>query len=235
MKFRGFSKEVLPFLKEIRDHNNKEWFLTQKSRYEELILNPSRDFVEEMGEHLMAIEPTINAIPKINASLFRIYKDIRRNKTALSDPIKTRIGYIFWQGEGKRLQRSSFYMHYGIDELFVSAGIRWFEKEIQDAYRKYIMDETHRETLASILLELQKKGYKILEPSMKRYPKGFTHKMPHAELSLYKEMAAYKIYDSHLIEEGDKLIETLYKDYETMADLQQWIYEMSLTCKKILK
>ena len=231
MKFSGFSKEVLPFLKEIRDNNNKEWFLTQKSRYEELILNPSRDFVQEMGEHLMAIEPTINAIPKINASLFRIYKDIRRNKTALSDPIKTRIGYIFWQGKGKRLQSSSFYMHYGIDELFVSAGIRWFEKEIQDAYRKYIMDESYREKLASILLELQKKGYKILEPSMKRYPKGFTHEMPHAELSLYKEMAAYKIYDSHLIEEGDKLIETLYKDYETMADLQKWIYEMSLTCK----
>ena len=66
---------------------------------------------------------------------------------------------------------------------------------------------------------------------MKRYPKGFTQKMPHVELSLYKEMAAYKIYDSHLIEEGDKLIETLYKDYETMAELQKWIYEMSLTCK----
>jgi len=64
VEFKGFSKEVIPFLKEIRDNNNKEWFLTQKSRYENLILNPSRDFVVEMGEHLMAIEPSINAIPK---------------------------------------------------------------------------------------------------------------------------------------------------------------------------
>ncbi|WP_345980849.1 TIGR02453 family protein [Sulfurimonas sp. HSL3-2] len=231
MGFNGFSKEVIPFLKEIRDNNNKEWFLTQKSRYEQLILEPSRDFVEEMGEHLMAIEPTINAIPKINASLFRIYKDIRRNKTALSDPIKTRIGYIFWQGEGKRLQCSSFYMHYGIEELFVAVGIRWFEKEIQDAYREYIKDDEHRAELAAILKDLQEKGYKLLEPSMKRFPKGFTSAMPHAELSLYKEMAAYKIYDPHLIEDGDRLIDTLFKDYETMAPLHRWLYEMSLSSK----
>lgn len=232
MQFKGFSKELIPFLKEIRDNNNKEWFLTQKSRYEKLILNPSRDFIVEMGEHLMAIEPTINAIPKINASLFCIYKDIRRNKTALSDPIKTRVGYIFWQGKGKRLQSSSFYMHYGIDELFVSAGIRWFEKEIQDKYRTYIKDDTHREELASILKELDTKGYKTLEPSMKRYPKGFAKEMSHVDLSLYKEMATYKKHDSRLIEEGEKLIETLYKDYEAMAGLQKWIYEMSISGKK---
>lgn len=229
MGFYGFSKEVIPFLKEIRDNNNKEWFLTQKARYERLILEPSRDFVVEMGEHLMAIEPTINAIPKINASLFRIYKDIRRNKTALSDPIKTRIGYIFWQGEGKRLQNSSFYMHYSIDELFVAVGIRWFEKEIQDTYREYIKDEHKRAELAAILEELKEKGYKLFEPSMKRYPRGFTKEMEHAELSLHKEMAAYRTYDPHIIEEGDKLIDMLYKDYEAMAPLHRWIYKMSIS------
>ena len=229
MGFSGFSKEVIPFLKAIAQNNNKEWFLTQKSRYEDLILTPSRAFVVEMGEHLMALEPTINAIPSINASLFRIYKDIRRNKTALSDPIKTRIGYIFWQGRGKRLQCSSFYMHYGIEELFVSAGIRWFEKPMLDAYREYIKNEKHRTELAQILQTLQSKGYKILPPSMKRYPKGFTSSMPHCELSLYKEMAAYKTYDAHLIEEGEKLIESLYNDYEILLPLQQWVYKMSQT------
>ncbi|WP_345993890.1 TIGR02453 family protein [Sulfurimonas sp. HSL-1716] len=229
MEFGGFSKEVIPFLKDISKNNNKEWFLTQKSRYEKIILEPSRDFVIEMGEHLMAIEPTINAVPKINGSLFRIYKDSRRNKTALSDPIKTRIGYIFWQGNKKRLQSSSFYMHYGIDELFVAVGIRWFEKEILEAYRHYIKNEQHREELAGILQDLKKQGYEIMPPSMKRYPVGFKKEMPNAELSLYKEMAAYKRYDPHLIEEGSKLIDTLYKDYEAMAPLQKWIYEMSIS------
>ena len=78
MEFKGFSKKTLPFLESIRKNNNKEWFEAHKSDYEELILNPSRTFVIEMGEHLQALEPTINAEPKINKSLYRIYRDTRR-------------------------------------------------------------------------------------------------------------------------------------------------------------
>ena len=229
MNFQGFSKETLPFLKEIRQNNNKEWFVEQKSRYEKLILQPSRAFVEEMGEHLMAIEPAINAVPKINGSLFRIYKDTRRNKTALSEPIKTHIGFIFWQGNGRRMQCSSFYMHFSPEEMTVAVGIRWFEKEILDTYREYIKEKKHREELAHILDELRNKGYMLTEPSMKRYPRGFDKSMSFVELSLYKEMAAIKRYDPHLIENADKLIDTLYKDYEAMAPLQQWLYKMSVS------
>ena len=78
MEFKGFSKKTLPFLSSIRKNNNKEWFEAHRTEYEELILNPSRAFVVEMGEHLQALEPTINAIPKINKSLYRIYRDTRR-------------------------------------------------------------------------------------------------------------------------------------------------------------
>ncbi len=111
MEFSGFSKETIPFLKAIRENNNKEWFANHKAEYENLILNPSRLFVTEMGEHLQALEPTINAEPKINKSLFRIYRDTRRMGSN-KEPIKSRIGIIFWQGNSKRLQSSSFYLHF---------------------------------------------------------------------------------------------------------------------------
>ena len=80
MVFEGFSKEALDFLQEIRENNTKEWFEANRERYEKLILEPSRAYVEEMGEHLMALVPTINAVPKINGSLFRIDRDIRFRK-----------------------------------------------------------------------------------------------------------------------------------------------------------
>ena len=95
MEFTGFHKKALGFLKKIRVNNNKEWFLTHKSEYEDYILNPSRAFVVEMGEHLQALVPTINAEPKINKSLYRIYRDTRR-MGANKMPIKERIGVIFW-------------------------------------------------------------------------------------------------------------------------------------------
>lgn len=231
MEFKGFSKKALPFLSSIRINNNKEWFESHRSEYEELILNPSRAFVVEMGEHLQALEPTINAIPKINKSLYRIYRDTRR-MGANKEPIKHRIGVIFWQGNNKRMQSSSFYMHFSPDELMVATGVRWFEKPMLDAYRNYIKDESKRVELDGILASIRAKGYTHLEKGYKRYPRDFNADMPSADLSLYKGMATFKILDPHLIENGKELIDTLYKIYEDMLALQQYMYEVSLRVKE---
>jgi len=232
MEFSGFSRKTLSFLREIKNNNNKEWFEAHKSEYEQLILNPSRLFVVEMGEHLQALEPTINAEPKINKSLYRIYRDTRR-MGANKAPIKHRIGVIFWQGNTKRMQSSAFYMHFSPDELMVAVGVRWFEKPMLDAFREYIKIDEKRDELAQILTTIKSKdsNYTYLEKGYKRYPKGFTSEMSNADLSLYKGMATFKVLDPHLIEDGEKLIETLYKVYEDMHPLQQFMYEVSLRIK----
>ncbi len=230
MEFNGFSKKTLPFLESIRQNNNKEWFELHKLEYEELILNPSRAFVQEMGEHLQALEPTINFEPKINKSLFRIYRDTRR-MGANKLPLKHRIGIIFWQGGGKRLQSSSFYLHFSPDELFVSVGVRWFEKPMLDAYREYIKDAYKREELNNLLHSLMKKGYSVIDKGYKRFPRGVTQNMTNIHLFLYKGMATYKLLEPQLIEDGEKLIDTLYKIYEDMLPLQQFMYEVSLRVK----
>ncbi len=231
MEFTGFSKKTLPFLKAIRANNNKEWFDAHKREYEELILNPSRAFVIEMGEHLQALEPTINAEPKINQSLFRIYRDIRR-MGANKEPIKSRIGIIFWQGKGSRLQSSSFYLHFSPDELLVAVGIRWFEKPLLEAFREYIGDEEKRIELDEVLQELSACGYQILPHGYKRYPQGFHSHMPSAEVSLYKGVAAMQILEPTLIEDGEKFIATLYKIYEDMLPLHKIMYAVSLKVKE---
>jgi len=229
MEFSGFHKKALPFLKKIRANNNKEWFATHKLEYEEYILNPSRAFVVEMGEHLQALVPTINAQPKINKSLYRIYRDTRR-MGANKVPIKERIGVIFWQGNTKRMQSSSFYMHFSPEELYVAVGVRWFERPMLNAFRKYIKDDNKREELYNILKDIKGmgKGYTHLEKGYKRYPRGFSEDMKYAELSLYKGMATFKTLDASLIADGEKLIDTLYKIYEDMLPLQQFMYEVSL-------
>ncbi len=231
MEFSGFSKKTLPFLEAIRQNNDKEWFEAHRDEYEEHILEPSRAFVEEFGEHLQALEPTINFSPKINKSLFRIYRDSRR-MGAIKVPLKHRIGVIFWQGSGSRMQTSSFYLHFSPDELFVAVGVRWFEKPMLDAYREYIKDDERRERLSKILKKMSAKGYKTIEKGYKRYPRGFSADMSNADLSLYKGMATYKILEPNLIEDGEKLIDTLYKIYEEMLPLQQLVYEISLRVKE---
>ncbi len=231
MDFVGFNKKALPFLELIRQNNNKEWFEEHRDQYEKYILEPSRAFVDEFGEHLMALEPTINYAPKINKSLFRIYRDTRR-MGAIKVPLKHRIGIIFWQGVGSRMQTSSFYLHFSPDELFVAVGVRWFEKPMLEAYRQYLMDSQKRQELNDILHSLMSKGYSVIEKGYKRYPRGTKVDMAHSYLFLFKGMATYKILNPKLIEDGTRLIDTLYKIYEEMLPLQQFMYEVSLRVKE---
>jgi len=231
VEFSGF-KKALPFLESIRKNNSKEYFEAHRDEYEQYILNPSKAFVVEMGEHLMALEPTVDAEPKINRSLFKMYRDVRRmgeNK----EPMKSKIGIIFPQGgwSGCRLQKSSFYLHFSPDELFVAVGVRWFNKPMLDAYREYIGDEKRRVALDETLKKINALGYSIMGREYKKYPKGFTPQMKSVDLSLHKGMATYKILEPEIIEDGDKLIDTLYKIYEDMLPLQQIMYEVSLRAK----
>lgn len=231
MSFQHFPKETIPFLKKIEKNNNKEWFDAHKDDYTHLILEPSRAFVEEMGEHLQALVPTINAIPKINQSLFRIYRDTRfsRNKT----PIKTKIGIIFWEGRHIRMQSSCFYLHFSPKELLVASGIRTFDPDLLAAYRDYIKIDSNREELHSTLEDLRAKGYAIEAPYYKRLPNGFEKEISHAYLARMKAVAVYHTLSPSLISDP-KLIPELFTHFEHFLPLQQWLYRMTLTKKEIV-
>jgi uncharacterized protein (TIGR02453 family) len=211
---------------QVRKNNTKEWFEAHKHEYEKEILEPGREFVIEMGEHLQALVPTINAIPKINGSLFRIYRDSRFHRV---DPIKTHIGFVFWHGWGKRMQSSYFYMHFDADSLLFASGMRRFKPEMLATYRDYIKDDKNREALHNILEALKAKGYQLPEQRYVRYPRGFNAEMPHAYLSLFNCMYAFTTQKAEKEFFTEALPAKAYDIYEDMFDLQQWVYEMTLT------
>ena len=224
--FKGFPKESIKFLKEIEKNNNKVWFEANKSRFETLIKEPSKAFVVEMGEHIQALVPTINAEPKVNGSLFRIYRDVRFSKD--KTPIKTRIGLIFWQGRKKRLKSSCFYMHFNKTELFIASGIRWFDRPTLLAYRDVIKDDFKREELFNILQTLKDRGYETVKPHYKRLPKGFDKEMDYLELALFDALFAGITLDVKEYLFSDKLIDKCYEVFEAMYDLHEWVYELTL-------
>jgi uncharacterized protein (TIGR02453 family) len=180
-----------------------------------------------MGEHLQALVPTIHAKPKINGSLFRIYRDVRFSKD--KTPIKSRIGVIFWQGVTKRMQSASFYLHFCPDLLFFGVGIRGFSKDTQVAYREYIKDDLKREQLHHILINLTSKGYKLPEPKYKRLPRGFDESMNYSYLSLFGSMYAYRESAHSDSFFSSAFCDEAYNVYEDMFDLHQWVYKMTLS------
>lgn len=225
MHFKGFPKEGLEFLDNIILNNSKEWLDDHKKEYEKFIVTPNKAYVEEMGEHLQILVPNINAIPKINKSLFRIYRDARFHRL---DPIKERIGIIFWQGETHRMQSASFYMHYDPFEVFVATGIRNFKPPLLNAYREYVQEEQKREELHLILEELKAKGYQIVEPKYKRYPANMNSKDKHAYLYLFGSMYAFKTFNPNKTFHSEKIIEHNFKIYKDCFALHQWLFELTL-------
>jgi len=224
--FLGFPKEGLTFLDNIIINNSKEWLDDHREEYEKYIVAPNIAYVEEMGEHLQILVPNIHAIPKVNKSLFRIYRDARFHRL---DPIKERIGIIFWQGSTHRMQSSSFYMHYDPFEIFVATGIRNFKPPLLATYREYIKNKHKRKELHLILEALKVKGYEIAEPKYKKLPRGFEDYVdePYAYLAKFGSMYAFKTFKPDKIFHSEKMIDRNFKIYEDMLDLHQWMYELS--------
>ncbi len=229
MRFNGFSKKGIDFLKELAHNNTKVWFEDYKYIWEDEIKQQTIDFVEEMGETLQILVPTINYKPKVGGSLFKIYRDVRFSKD--KTPMKSKIGIIFWQGLGHRMQSSSFYLHFDKDEYFVASGIRSFKQPMLKTYREYIKNDSKRVELHQILEDIKRKGYNLPEPKFKRIPQGFDKDSEYLYLCLFGSMFAYKQFKIDNIFYSTKIESKVFTIYDDMRHLQKWVYEMTLTFK----
>ena len=230
MQFNGFIKEGIEFLKKLEKNNSKVWFENHRHIWEQTILTPNKAFIKDMGETLQILVPTIKAKPKVSGSLFKIYRDVRfsKDKTAMKD----KIGLMFWQGLGHRMQSSSFYMHYTKESYFIAAGIRSFKSPLLKTYRDYIKHEKHRESLHLILENLKTKGYNYSPLKYKRVPKDFTGEESHLYLTKFDSLFSYIEYELDDIFFTVELLDKLFKIYDDMKELQNWVYEMTLTHKE---
>lgn len=229
MQFNGFKKEAIHFLKDLKENNNKVWFENNRHLWSEHILEPNVAFVEEMGETLQILVPTIIAKPKASASLFKIYRDVRFSKD--KSPMKDKIGIIFWQGNSHRMSSSSFYFFYNMDEYYIATGMRSFKPPVLKAYREYIKNEKNAQELTLILEDLKNKGYNIVEPKYKRIPKEIDKEYKYANLALYGTIHAFKTFKHDETFFSFDIVDFAFNIYSDMKDLHKWLYEMSLTVK----
>ncbi len=227
INFNGFSKKGIKFLKDLANNNTKVWFENHRHIYEDEIKIPTEALVDEMGETLQILVPNINYSPKVSKSLFKIYRDVRFSKD--KTPMKSKIGLLWWQGAGHRMQSSCFYMHFDKDEYFIASGIRNFKQPMLKTFREYLKEDKHREELHSILEDIKAKGYDLPEPKFVRVPRGCDIDDKYSYLYFYGAMFGYKQF---------KIDDTFYKFdiatkafniYDDMKDLQKWVYEMTLT------
>lgn len=219
--FQGFSEKTEAFWRGLTANNNKQWFDEHRDDYEEQVLAPARLFVEAMGKRLGKIAPQVQAIPKVNQSLFRINRDVRFS--ADKSPYKTHMGIWMWEGEAKRMECSGFYFHLEPGMVMLGCGMYMIPRPLLDAFRAEVADPKRGPALARAVNQLQKAGYGIGTRHYKRVPRGYPADHPRAELLRHNGLTAR--FDSKVPKEfhSAELVDWCMAHYQAMAPLHRWL------------
>ena len=162
----SFSPQLFAFLRELKDHNEREWFNANKGRYEQEVKEPALAFVEDVGYRLPEVAPHLTADKR---SLFRIYRDTRFSKD--KTPYKTHVGLYFRHARSGEADTGGVYLHLAPGSVFLGAGI-WHPgspalKRIRDAL--VARPDEWREAVAAV-----GPTWKIADgESLKRPPAGY--------------------------------------------------------------
>lgn len=118
----SFTPALFDFLRELREHNDREWFQRNRSRYERDARDPALRFVAEVGPALNRISRHVVADPRpVGGSLFRINRDVRFS--ADKSPYKTAVGLSFHHAQGRHGAGPGYYLHLAPGDSFGGGGV----------------------------------------------------------------------------------------------------------------
>jgi len=117
-----FAVGLFRFLAELRENNNRPWFLANRHRYEADLLAPMLGFIADFAPRLHAISKRFVADARpVGGSMFRIYRDVRFSKD--KSPYKTMAAAHFRHQAKGDVHAPGFYLHLEPGQVFMGAGI----------------------------------------------------------------------------------------------------------------
>jgi len=220
-KESNFPQSAIKFLTALSRNNNREWFEKNRERFDFELLQPAMQFVIDLGEKFTALSPNIHAIPKIDKSIFRLYRDVRfiKNKA----PFKTNLGLYFWEGTAKKMECSGLYFHVEPKEFFLGSGMYLFTKNQLKKYRETVSNPEQGKELNNILSKLlKKKNIRLGGKTYKKTPRGFDPDYEYNELLLHSGLYVY--YKSPNLNElyTNNPVNFAFKVFKDIWPLHQW-------------
>ncbi|MCW9066338.1 MAG: DUF2461 domain-containing protein [Ignavibacteriaceae bacterium] len=222
-----FPKKTRAFLNKLSKNNNREWFETNRDKYNSDFLEPCFQFVVEMGDKLQDLDPEIVAIPKIDKSIFRLHRDVRFSKD--KTPYKTNAGLYFWNGKVKKMEASGFYFHLEPKLFGVGLGMYMFPPQLLKKYRDVVSTTASSKELHQIVRSLEKKGYSIGGQKFKKTPKGYDSNIKYPGYLLFEGIYAwFEGNDFKKLDDG-KAVTFIFKIFKDMLPLHKWLVKKLLS------
>jgi uncharacterized protein (TIGR02453 family) len=227
--FNGFPEETVKFLADLAKNNKKAWFDAHKNDYERYLIWPARAFTEALGERLTALAPGIIAEPRVNGSIFRIYRDTRFSKD--KTPYKTHMGIFCWEGEGPKMECPGFYFHLQPPNLMLGGGIHLFSRPLLEEFRRSVVHPGHGPKLAGAVTKVSK-SLNIGGHHYKRVPRGYDPDHPFAQFLLFNGLTAWNEGPIHDVLYSDGIVGHCFDVFRKMLPLHEWLRELSARARE---
>ena len=176
------NERILAFLRELRTHNNREWFQANKERFDRLRLG-FIDETQELINRIALFDPDIAGVEAKNC-LFRIYRDIRFSPD--KTPYKCHFSAYISRG-GRASERAGYYIHLEPDGCLLSGGVWCPPPALLKKLRRDIYDRM--DEFVDILEEPAfRQVYPELEgETLRRMPAGYPTDTPHGDILKHKD------------------------------------------------
>ncbi|MEL6615649.1 MAG: DUF2461 domain-containing protein [Bacteroidota bacterium] len=167
--FPGFRPEAFAFLRDLREHNEREWFKPRKATYDDELLWPARCLVGQLAAEFPRAGVPLTGNPK--KAPFRIYRDTRFSKNKA--PYKTHLGLVLSR-DGTKKAPGSLYIHVEPEHCFLAAGFWAPDSALLRRWRERLVGAP--EAWLGLVAEVEASGVTFgFGPAgtLKRMPRGF--------------------------------------------------------------
>lgn len=208
-------RQVLNFLSDLRENNNREWFAEHKEEYLTAQATFNR-FAEELIARMGEIDSSVAGLT-LRDCTYRIYRDTRFSPD--KSPYKTHFGVII-APRGKKSGYCGYYFHIepsggnylGGNMLYV--GHYCFERDVLQSIREEVMD--YPEAMAAALERAE--GFALDRSKMlTRTPKGFPTGTPQEEWLRLKHWGLTRRIDEEFIT-AEGLAERVAREFAKTTD-----------------
>jgi uncharacterized protein (TIGR02453 family) len=162
-----FTPDLFAFLRDLKRHNDREWFTANKDRYVEHVEAPMLQFIRDVGERLPEISKSYRAdTRRFGGSLYRIHRDTRFSPD--KSPYKTWVAAHFrHRAARKDVETPGFYIRIGPGEVFAGGGIYHPSMPTLTRIRQHIVSNSRGWSA------VKQSGAELGGESLKRAPAGF--------------------------------------------------------------
>lgn len=172
-----FGPETFAFLRELDRNNDREWFDSNKARYEAHVRAPALHFIAAMSNELAKVTKHFVADARpVGGSLMRIHRDVRFSPD--KRPYKTNVGMQFRHVAGKDVHAPGLYVHLDPKECFLGIGMWHPEAPALAAIRRRIVERPSEWAKVRGGTAF-KNAWALSGDSLARPPRGFDPEHPH--------------------------------------------------------